>query len=298
MKRQQKWKPYLLISPYFLIYFVFSLFPILFSFVVSFHKWSGAGDMEFVGLQNYTRLFTDGTFYLSLYNTFIIMLIALPLQFFTGLLLAVLLKDFTRRLRTPLQTINFLPYITTPVAIGILFQLLFDWQCGTINQILVQLGILQEPYNWLGIPFGAKVVVIILCYWKQFGYMMVMFLAGLSMISEDIYEAAKIDGANWFQSFFRITIPLLRPIITFVTTMSIIAGWKLFDEPQLLYQYASQPVGGPDRSVLTVVMNFYDTSFKRYDFGYGSAMAYGLFIVIFIFSVIIMKIMNKGENEA
>ena len=98
MKRQQKWTPYLLISPYFLIYFVFSLFPILFSFVVSFHKWSGAGDMEFVGLQNYTRLFTDGTFYLSLYNTFIIMLIVLPLQFFTGLLLAVLLKDFTRRL--------------------------------------------------------------------------------------------------------------------------------------------------------------------------------------------------------
>jgi ABC-type sugar transport system permease subunit len=125
--------------------------------------------------------------------------------------------------------------------------------------------------------------------------MMVMFLAGLSTIQEELYEAARIDGANWLQSFSRITIPMLRPIMTFVTTMSVIGGWKLFDEPKLLFPDASQPIGGPGRAVLTVVLKFYDTSFRSFDFGYGASIAYGLFIIIFVFSLITIKTMNRED---
>jgi ABC-type sugar transport system permease subunit len=292
---ERKSTPYLLILPFFLLYFVFQFFPILFSLYVSLSRWKGAGDPVFVGLANYIRLFQDPMFYKSIFNTFLLMAIALPLQLFVGLLLAVVLKDFTGKSRTLLQTMNFLPYLTTPVAIGLLFSLLFEWKSGTINLALQALGFVKEPYYWLGYPLGSRVVVIILCFWKYFGYMMVMFLAGLSTIPEELYEAARIDGAGWFQSFSRITIPMLRPIMTFVTTMSIIGGWKLFDEPKLLFPDASQPIGGPERSVLTVVLKFYDTSFRSFDFGYGASIAYGLFMVIFIFSLITIRVMNRED---
>jgi ABC-type sugar transport system permease subunit len=295
MRVEKKSTPYLLIAPFFLLYFIFQLFPVLFSFYVSLSRWSGAGDPQFAGLSNYVRMFRDPVFYKSILNTFLIMIVALPLQLGFGLFLAVVLKDFTNKLRTPLQTLNFLPYLTTPVAIGLLFSLLFEWKSGTVNLLLAALGLVKTPYYWLGQEFGSRAVVIILCVWKYFGYMMVMFLAGLSTIPEELYEAARIDGAGWFQSFMRITIPMLRPIMTFVTTMSIIGGWKLFDEPKLLFPDASQPIGGPGRAVLTVVLKFYDTSFRTFDFGYGASIAYGLFIIIFVFSFVIIRIMNREE---
>jgi ABC-type sugar transport system permease subunit len=291
---KNKSTPFLLILPFFLIFFTFQLFPIIFSFFVSLTKWSGAGSPKFIGLANYIRMFQDPVFYESIFNTLIIMLFALPFQLAIGLLLAVVLKDFTSKFRTSLQTVNFLPYLTTPVAIGLIFSLLFEWKTGAVNLVLQSLGLVDVPYYWLGEEMGSRIVIIILCIWKYFGYMMVMFLAGLSTIPEELYEAARIDGANWFYSFRRITIPMLRPIMTFVITMSIIGGWKLFDEPKLLFPEESlQPIGGPGRAVLTVVLKFYDTSFRTFDFGYGASIAYGLFLIIFIFSLITIRIMNK-----
>lgn len=291
--------PYLLILPYFLLYFAFSLFPVLFTFVISLTNWDGFSEMKFIGLSNYVRLFTkDPTFYQSLYNTLFVMVFSIPAQIALGLLLAVLLKDFFLRARNSLQLINFLPYITTPVAVGILFQVLFDWKVGTVNAALVGLHILKEPIYWLGHAWSARLVTIILLVWKLFGYKMIMFLAGLSTISEELYDAAKIDGANWWQSFYRITLPMLQPIMTFVLITSIINGLRLFDEPQLLFMSESQPIGGPDHAVETVVMNFYYAAFRNFNFGYGSAIAYGLFIVIFFFSFLSMRMMNKGgESE-
>lgn len=284
-----------MITPYFLLYFAFGLFPILFSFVISFTEWDGINPMVFAGLKNYIRVYTsDKLFYKSLYNTFLIMVVTIPLEIIIGLILASLLKDFFHKSRNTFQLINFLPYITTPVAIGIMFQLLFDWKNGTVNAILGKLGI--ESIYWLGIPWAARFVVVIMKVWMTYGYKMVMFLAGLSTIPDELYEAANIDGAKWKDSFFHITIPMLKPIMTFVITTSIISGWRLFDEPQLLFQSAMQPIGGPERSVLTVVMRYYETAFRNFDFGYGSAIAYSLFIVIFIFSFISIKLINRGEE--
>jgi cellobiose transport system permease protein len=290
--------PYLLILPYFLLYLTFSLFPILFTFVISLTSWSGFDEIQFVGLANYVRLFfQDPTFYESLLRTLLVMGVALPLEMTIGLLIAVVLKDYFNKSRNTFQLVNFLPYITTPVAIGIMFQILFDWKAGTINGILMTLGILKQPIYWLGYPWSARSVVMILLTWQNTGYMMVMFLAGLSTIPAELYEAARIDGARWKDAFFRITIPMLRPIMTFVLITGIINGLRLFDGPMLLFSTEGQPVGGPGHAVETVVMTFYHAAFRNFNFGYGAAIAYGLFIVIFIFSFASMRIMNKGYES-
>ena len=287
--------PYLMILPYFLLYIAFGLFPILFSLGVSFTSWDGIGDVIFIGLANYKRVFTqDKFFYKSLWNTIILLVISTPIQIILGLLMATFLKDFFKRTRNGLQLINFLPYITTPVAVGIIFQLMFDWKSGIINALLNLFGV--ESIYWLGNAWPSRIVVILMSVWKNYGYMMIMFLSGLSSIPDELYEAARIDGAKWWGCFTKITIPLLRPIFVFVITTSVINGFKLFDEPQLLFSSASQPIGGPDRAVMTVVMRFYEASFRSFEFGYGSALAYCLFLVIAGASLVLFRLVG-GRKE-
>ncbi|MDR0759463.1 MAG: sugar ABC transporter permease [Treponema sp.] len=292
----RKYTPFLFIAPFFILYFIFQFFPMLFSFFISFTKWSGAGLPEFVGLKNYTRLLTDRLFFKSVTNTLLLMVISIPVQMFTGLLLSILLKDFTSRSRSVFQLLNFLPYLAAPVALGFLFQLLFDWKTGTVNIALMQLGLVKDPYYWLGNVLGARFVVIFLGFWRYYGYMMVFFLTGLSTVPEELYEAAIIDGANWIQRHIKITLPMLRSIMTFVVTTSIIGSWKIFDEPRILFTAsgARGPTGGPERSLLTIVLNFYDTAFQRFEFGYGTAIAFALFVIIFVFSGVSMKISDRG----
>lgn len=295
----KKKAPYAMIAPYFLLYLAFGFFPILFSLGVSFTQWDGIGEAVFVGLENYKRVFTqDVYFYKSLWNTLLLLAISTPIQIILGLLTATFLKDFFKKSRNGLQLINFLPYITTPVAVGIIFQLMFDWKSGVINAFLELLGV--NPVYWLGHGWSSRVVVIIMIVWKNYGYMMIMFLSGLSTIPDELYEAAKIDGATWWASFRKITIPLLKPIFIFVIITSVINGFKLFDEPQLLFNAVSQPIGGPDRAVMTVVMRFYESSFRNFEFGYGSALAYCLFLVIAAASLLLFRFINgkgkKGED--
>lgn len=285
-----------MIAPYFLLYAAFSLFPVLFSLAVSFTSWDGIGQAVFVGLKNYKRVFTQDTFfYKSLWNTLLLLLISTPVQIILGLFTAVFLKDFFHRTRNGLQLINFLPYITTPVAVGIIFQLMFDWKSGIVNAALEVLNI--DSVYWLGKAWASRTVVILMIVWKNYGYMMIMFLSGLASISDELYEAAKIDGAKWWSRFTKITIPLLRPIFVFVIITSVINGFKLFDEPQLLFSSASQPIGGPDRAVMTVVMRYYEAAFRSFEFGYGSALAYCLFLVIAVASLVLYKVINRGKES-
>ena len=292
----KKKAPYAMIAPYFILYLAFGLFPILFSLGVSFTSWDGIGEAAFVGLKNYKRVFTqDKFFYKSMLNTLILLAISTPIQIALGLFMATFLKDFFKKTRNGLQLINFLPYITTPVAVGIIFQLMFDWKSGVINAFLNLLGI--ESVYWLGNAWASRAVVIFMIVWKNYGYKMIMFLSGLAAISDELYEAAKIDGARWWDSFTKITIPLLRPIFIFVITTSVINGFKLFDERQLLFNSVSQPIGGSDRAVMTVVMRFYEASFRSFEFGYGSALAYCLFLVIAAVSLLLFKLINRKKGE-
>ena len=193
------------------------------------------------------------------------------------------------------ETLNFLPYITTPVAIGFLFSFLFDWNSGYINLALKGLGLIDEHIFWLGEKKLAPLVVIILIVWKNFGYYMVLYLAGISSISPELYEAAKIDGSSAVNTFFRITFPQLQPVTVFVIITGLIGGLQLFDEPVLLFRQAvGTLLGGPGKSVLTVNWYMYDTSFgSMSQWGSGSAISFSLFIIIGIFSMAGRAIMEK-----
>ena len=299
MKNIKKW-PYIFITPYFLIYFSFGLFPVLFSLYISFTDWDGIGKMKFVGFGNYLKLFsTDPYFLKSILNTLILMIGYLPVLLIGGLLLAVALFNKKIKGRQYYQLANFLPYITTPVAIGIIFLLLFDWQTGTVNKLLVHSGLVSEGVNWLGNVWTARLVVVLMATWKYMGYCMVFYLAGLTNISVDIYEAAFVDGSGPVNTFFKITLPLLRPIIVFLLITSIIGGFQLMEEPMLLMGSTGFGgyAGGPERSCLTAVWNLYDTAFgSTMRYGFAAAISYGLFIFISLFSIVGMKITNRGGN--
>lgn len=295
----RKW-PYIFVAPFVITYLMFYLYPMVFSFGISLTDWT-AVDMDtrnFVGIKNYIRVFTDDPmFWKSVLNTIKIMLIAMPLTIIAGLLMAVLMFNIIK-CRQFIQTVNFLPYITMPVAIGLIFANMFNMNIGPVNQILEKLGILKEGLNWLGDSHYAFWVVILMCMWKNFGYFMVIYLSGLSTISGEYYDAAKVDGANAVQRFFKITLPLLRPITTFVIVQGAIGGFQLFDEAKNLVSGAgSNIVGGPGRSLLTIVWYFYDTSFQNNSrYGYGAAIAFSMMLIIGLISLINVSLLNRREG--
>jgi multiple sugar transport system permease protein/cellobiose transport system permease protein len=282
------------LGPFFIFFITFNLYPILNSFFISLTDWNGIGEKVFIGLNNYIRIISnDVNFRKSLLNTIYIIFIANPLILIIGLLLANFLYGINQG-RTVFQTINFLPYITTPVALGLIFSFLFDRGMGTVNEILKFLEIVQEGIYWLGSPRFAPWVLIILIVWKYTGYYMAIFLAGLTSVPEELYEAATIDGAGKATSFFFITLPMLKPIISFATITSFIGGLQVFDEPYLLF---FPMFGGPERSVLTVVWNFYDISFRSsFRLGYGSAIAFVLFVIIMLVSALGTMLFGKKED--
>ncbi|MDO4274543.1 MAG: sugar ABC transporter permease [Eubacteriales bacterium] len=290
--------PYYFIMPFFIGYLLFSVFPFAFSFFISFTDWNGVGASAFVGLSNYIRIFTqDAAAQKAFMNTFLFLVIAIPIEIILGLLTAMIIKDFVPKAKGALQLLNFLPYLTAPVAVGLIFQFLFDWDYGTVNQILTQIGASNNHIYWLGTEGYARFVVILVIVWRMFGYSMIILSAGLSTISPDLYEAAELDGANWFQKQIRITLPLLKPILGFVCVISLINGFQLFDDPYMLFaSQAGQPYGGPGNSVLTVMMHMFQASFMNFQMGYGASIAYTLFFIIFILSMILTKFMKQEDD--
>lgn len=289
------------LTPYFVMYLAFGLIPILFSLYVSFTSWNGIGDKTFVGLQNYLFLFSpDSFFFKSIGNVLILMVIYIPLQIATGLLIANLLYSRYVKWKSVFQLANFLPYIVTPVAIGIMFSLLFDWQTGLVNKVLLKIGLITDAINWMGDPLYARMVIILMLLWKGFGYTMVFFLAGLANIQKELYEAAWIDGASARQTFFNITLPLLMPVMSFILITGIIGGFQLLEEPMQVFKGtgSSMLVGGPEHCCLTPIWNMYDTAFgttQRY--GLGASIAYGLCVIIAAVSFIGYRFMNKEGTD-
>jgi multiple sugar transport system permease protein/cellobiose transport system permease protein len=293
--------PYLFTVPFFLFYAGFVVYPVLYSFFISLTNWdslAGINKRQFVGIANYIQLIAkDKLFFRALGNTVFFMVINIPVLIVAGLLMSVVLYKINQGRRI-FQTINILPYIITPAAIGLIFSFIFDWSTGIVNTLLINANIIEEGINWLGTPYAARFVIILMVVWKNFGYYMLIYLAALAAIPNDINEAAGIDGAGVVQSFLYITLPMLRSITVFLILTSIISGFQLYDEPILLFSNSGSAVlGGPDRSGLTSIMYFYDRTFRSSTrLGYGATISYALFFIIMVTSVIMSKILNRKDG--
>jgi lactose/L-arabinose transport system permease protein len=277
--------PYIFISPFYILFAVFMLYPLLFSLYISFTEWNGIGDMRWIGLQNYKDLVKDEVFLQSLLNALILFVMYVPIMLFLALLFAVILNSGYVRAQRFFRTILITPYITSLVAIGFTFVMLFDRDYGLLNMFLQSIGIAKV--NWLGSVWGARIALTVLVIWRWVGYNMIIMLAGLQNIPHELYEAATIDGANKVQSFFRITMPMMKPVLLFTAILSTVGTFMLFVEPLVLTK------GGPINSTITPIMYLYQQSFNYLKFGYASSMAYVFFLLIFIASLIQVKVFGK-----
>ena len=307
---------YLYLLPAGVILITFWFFPVIFSIIISFTDWVGAAklsDVHWVRFENYTRALTDPDFRQVLYNTINYVVYSVPLTIVTSLIVAMMMNS---RLRAQgvFRTIYFLPYVTTWVAISIVFKYIFNEQFGLLNYFLSELGL--PTFGWLnesrgiiemflrdglGLPLPeqmhpllagpslAMFAIILTSVWRDTGYFMVIFLAGLQNIDKTYYEAAEIDGASPWQKFRNITWPLLSPTTFFIAIISMIAAFKVF-----VPMYIMTPTGGPGRTTQTLVFYLYQTGFQGYkELGYAAAVAYVLFVIILILTILQNRVFGK-----
>lgn len=278
---------YLFISPFFILFAVFGLFPILFSVYLAFQSWDGLAPMRFVGLANFRFLLSDPIFWLSIENDFIIWIESTIPMLLIALVLACLLNSALVRWRGFWRFAFFLPNITSIVAEAVVFGALFATKYGLLNYLLGKMGL--PTVDWLNSNWSIQVVIALMTIWRWTGYNVIIFLAGLQAIPEDLYEAARIDGASSATIFTRITIPLLRPTVLFAVIMSTIGNMQIFTEPQVL----TGGTGGPGQGGLTTVLYIYNEAFTNHLFGYSSAVSWGLFVIIGMFSLLNMILVRK-----
>jgi multiple sugar transport system permease protein len=255
---------------------------------LSFAEWDSFNPIKFVGLKNFSRLLADETFKISFLNTIYFTVATVPLTLVCSLILAVLLNKGMRGIKS-FRAMMFSPYITSTVAIGIVWNLLFHPTMGPINEFLKQIGIHNLP-GWTASTDWAMPAIIIVSVWKGMGYYMVMYLAGLQGIPGELYEAAEVDGANRWQRFKSITIPMLTPTTFLVTVMLTISSFKVFD---LILVMTS---GGPGRSTNVLVYQIYNEAFTNLKFGYSSAISMVLFVLVIIITIIQFKFEEKWVN--
>ena len=287
--------------PFLAAYGLFMLFPMCYSFYLSLFDYNGIANKTFVGFKNYITLLTkDKLFGKAFFNTILITCMQLPVNLILGLVVAFLLYRIYKGRRF-FQVVNFLPYITTPVAIGFIFSYIFGWNSGILNQILVKIGALQENYYWLQNVWSSRVIVALMIVYRNFGYCMMIYLSGMTAIPKDVYEAAEIDGAGKWQTFRYVVVPMLRSVTTFLFITSLIGAFQTFDEPVQLYSgwaAASKSVGGPDNAVLTILWKFYDNSFgSSTRMGYGAAIAYLLFVIIGACTLISFYLRSRHSED-
>lgn len=270
--------PYLLVSPYIIFFIVFIAFPVIFSIVLTFHKWNIISPMEYIGLTNYKRLFKDAFFWKSLLNTLIFLVIHIPLQIIVALFLAEVLNQ-NIKLRNFFRASFFLPVIVSGVVVTILWQQLYGYDTGLLNRMLTKIG--MSKIGWLNDPAWAMPSIAVMATWKNVGLYIVLFLVGLQTVPPQYYEAAELEGATHIQKFFRITLPLINPTILMVVILSTIGGFSLFIEPYVMTD------GGPMNSTISAVLYIYKQGFFYYHMGYASTL--GFFFALIILGVIILQ---------
>jgi len=278
LRLSPRWAPYVFISPFLLLFAVFGVFPLLFSLHLAFQSWeptSGLDAMDFVGLDNFAFALQDEWFWKSLKNTLWLAVVSGAPQHLVAIPLAVFVHNSFKRLRDGVVGAYFLPYITSTVAIAIMFSSLFSKDFGLVNAALAS-AFGMEHVDWLGRAENIKPAIAFVVFWRYLGFNVVLYLAALQTIPRDLYEAATMDGAGRWQQFWHITLPNLKPMIFFGVTLSVIGGLQLFEEPFIL----TGGRGGADQAGMTSAVYLYRMAFDFNDFGGASAMSWLLFAVV------------------
>jgi cellobiose transport system permease protein len=285
-----KSSPYLFVSPFFLIFAIFGAFPLGYTFWVSLHAWPLLGDHSWVGLDNYSRLMTDGQFWNSVVNTFGIFFLATIPQFVLALFLANVLS---RRLRFPtaFRMGVIIPNVTSVAAVALIFGAIFSQGFGLANWLLSAVNL--DPVTWAANRWSSWSAISLMVDWRWTGYNALIFLASMQAIPGDLYEAAALDGASRARQFFSITLPLLRPTLIFTSLVSIIGGIQLFTEPLLFDPGAGSIQGGSLRQFQTLTMYLIENGFTRFEFGYAGAVAGMIFLLILLVSLLNVLIIRR-----
>lgn len=278
---------YLFIAPIYIIFGIFSLFPIFFSFYIGFFSWDGFGgleNLEFVGWNNFEIVLNDPLFWRSVYNTFIIGVIGTAPQLIVAILLASALNSYMARFVNVFRIAIFLPFVTSIVAVAIIFSFIFsDQPFGLVNTVLGIFG--MEPVTWSRSEWGAKIAISTMIFWRWVGYNTIIYLAGMQSIPKDLYEAATVEGASAYQRFRYITIPMLRPFIIFTVFTATVGALQIFAEPMIFSEY--RPEG------MTVVLYLYREGFANNFFGTAAASSLILFVLIIVVTGINFLLSNR-----
>jgi len=296
LRLSPRWAPYVFISPFLLLFAVFGVFPLLFSLHLAFQSWeptSGLDAMEFVGWDNFAFALQDEWFWKSLKNTLWLAVVSGAPQHLVAIPLAVFIHSSFKRLRDGVVGAYFLPYITSTVAIAIMFSSLFSKDFGLVNAALAgAFGI--DHVDWLGRAENIKPAIAFVVFWRYLGFNVVLYLAALQTIPRDLYEAATMDGAGRWQQFWHITLPNLKPMIFFGVTLSVIGGLQLFEEPFIL----TGGRGGVDQSGMTSAVYLYRMAFDFNDFGGASAMSWLLFAVVAVLTWLTNRAFRPRGGQA
>ena len=289
-RMRKQWSAYVFLAPTLILFGIFTFAAVGYAFYLSFHQWNILEpEKPFVGLDNYARMLGDDRFGGAIANTLYYTAVSVPLTMGLGLLIALLLNTQIRA-RGFFRTLFYLPVVTPLVIAAIVWKWVYNGDFGLLNYYLIQLGIIDEPLLWLSDPNLAMPAVIITSVWKSVGFSMVVYLAGLQSIPEDYYDAAKIDGADGLRRLRDITIPLLSSTTLFLAIISVLGAFQVFTEIFIMTN------GGPLRRTTTIVYHIYQTAFKNFDMGYAAALAFGMFAMMFAFTLVQLRVM-RGEVE-
>ena len=292
--RSQDTLAYLFIAPPLILFAIFVAVPVFVSLYWSLTRYDVLHPQVWVGLENYRRLLTeDPRFWKAFRNTALYVLGVVPSGISIALLLAVALEEL-RRGKQLFKVLYFIPTVTSIVALSVIWKWLFAGEkFGLINYLLIRLGL--QPIDWLLSPVWTLPAIIIMSIWAGLGYNLVLFSAGLSTIPSTLYEAAEVDGAGWWARFWHITLPMLKPSLVFVVTMSMISSFQVFDQVYIMTAGTGEGVGGVLDSALTLVAYLYDQGFQKFNMGYASAIAYLIFGVVLGLTMLNIRLLRTSD---
>jgi len=279
------------VAPALLVIGVFFFLPVLAALLMSLtdfdiYALADLGNLRFVGFRNYVRLLETPLFWQALGNTLYFVAVGVPLSIGASLGTALLLHSRLARCRGFFRTALFAPVVTTLVAVAVIWRYLFNTRYGFLNFALGHFGI--DPIDWLGDPHWAMPAIIVFAVWKNFGYNMIILLAGLQAIPEELYEAARIDGATFTKQFFHVTLPMLSPMLVMVSILTVAGYFQLFAEPYVMTQ------GGPLQSTVSVLYFMYEEGFKWWNLGSASAVAFVLFLFVFGVTAVQLRVARRS----